>query len=305
MELLIKILTPELADIQTAAVDGKMDDTTLLPVEFSELEIKKASQREELESLYRILFEHPAIKSWFLSDVDEKSTEMRNDTIKAASAVISVFVERLLVYVKSVGIGGNLKEELNFYIDKVLKCINQEMTGSSKNTRLVMKLLLSLLNFLDFEKSHGVLNTILDIDKGSLQVDDSVIGIAKQLVLNLIAQDSLSLKLSENCVQNLVSLTSRIEDSELLDHVVCLLKKFSYLSILCSKQNVIELLENSVDTRLVEIMISNSVELWKCVEAWFIDTETLNEHKKQLMPLVLTFLHFETDSAGILIFLFY
>ena len=290
------MLTPDSAGFQLDSDnDMTMDDKTQLPVEFVELEVKKPSRKEELESLYRILLQHPSIRFWFLSCVDDPTAGGKD---RASSIVISEFMEALLGYIKSVGIGENLKEDLNFYVDRVLKFMNQGTDYTLNYTSLVMKLLLHLLDYLDIHKTHNVLSTVLDTDKENLTVNDSVVGIVMKLVANLTAQDRLTLRLNGKCIQNLVSLTSKTENSDLMEGVVGLLKKFPNLSVLCSEQNLIELLKNLADTRLAEILVSNSVDLRRCIGTWFKKCGKWDEWRKQLMPLVLVFLHFQEDTTG-------
>ena len=300
LNYILEFLTRTLASKNTDVVSehSHTEINTVLPSEFSELEIKKISRQEELESVYRVIFEHPSVKVWFLAGVDGPSSKPGSGSFtEAKSLVISEFVKNCLIHVKSVGIGINLREELNYYVNKILKYISNETKHSSENTSLVMELLGYLLDFLDAEKSISTLNTVLDLDKENLQRNENVIGITKQIVQNLSSQGVISL--GENCVQNLVSLTCKSEDTDLLDSIVDLLQKFPNLSVLCSEKNVAELLKTPSDTRLLEIMITNSVELRRCVETWFMKkTKFTKLNKKRIGRLIVTFLTLQSIASG-------
>ena len=300
LNYILEFLTRTLASKNTVSEHSDTERNTVLPSEFSELEIKKISRQEELESVYRVIFEHPSVKTWFLAGVDGPSSKPGSSSFtEAKSLVISEFVKNCLIHVKSVGIGINLREELNYYVNKILKYISNETKHSSENTSLVMELLDYLLDFLDAEKSISTLNTVLDLDKENLQRNENVIGITKQIVQNLSSQGVISLKLGENCVQNLVSLTCKSEDTDLLDSIVNLLQKFPNLSVLCSEKNVAELLKTPSDTRLLEIMITNSVELRRCVETWFMKKTKLTKlNKKRIGRLSVTFLNLQSIASG-------
>lgn len=293
LAFLKQILSPDANKIESEA--DEQDDTTL-PAEFSELEIKKPTGTQKLVEIYRMILESPIVKAWFLSEVDDSSPKKGN--CATLSADVTEFVMSLFKFIKALEIGVNLKEELSFYVDIVLKHVTHQRKSFSASDTLAVELLHHMLEFLDTENSINVLGTLLDVE-GKSHVSDSIIDITCQILNSLCSQNVLMVRLSDNCVQRLVKLASSSAEPVLMDAVLNLLRKFPNLTVLCSEKNVTELVEKQMDTKLLEIIISNSVELRNHLETLFVKKpKLLTESGKQILPLVLTLLCYQIEPTG-------
>ena len=293
LAFLTHLVSPE-----TLKVDSYTDScsNTTLPTEFSELEIKKSTGKEKLESIYRIILENPTIKSWFLDGIKDSTGKQRNT---ALTADVTNFVKTLLIFINDLDLGKSLEEELGFFIDKILECVTHQEDVMAGSNSVSVSLLTHVLNFLDTTKSISVLNSVLENNRGSLNNDGSLTDISKHIINSLCNQTRLSVKLSDSSVNNVVKLTCSSEDTVLLESVVHLFEKFPNLSVCCTEENLIELLQKYKKTVLLEIIISNNIKLRRYVEAWFTrKSRWVKENRKMILPLVERLLCFHTEQSG-------
>ena len=271
-------------------------DITPLPTEFSQLEVKKSTGIQKSEANYRIILENPTIKSWFLASVKGSDGKQRK---VALSAEVTNFIKNLLVFINDLDLGKSLAEELEFYVDKILKRVMGHEDSSSESDSDSVELLTHVLKFLDTTKSIKVLESVLEKSRESSGRDGSLILVTKHIIDSLSDQTRLSVKLSASCVNDLVKLTCSSNDTTLMQSVISLFKKFPNLSVLCTEENLTQLLQKHTETPLVEILMSNNIKLRTHIEARFMrKPKWVKENRRKILPLVKRLLCFHTTKSG-------
>ena len=293
MAFLTKRISPE-----TVKADPHTDtDINTQPTEFSELEVKKSTGKQKLEAIYRIILENPTIKSWFLASFIDSAGKQRKVVLSADE--VTNFVKNLLVFINDLDLGKCLEEELRFYVDKILKRVTGHEDISSESDGDSIELLTHVLKFLDTTTSISVLESVLEKPRESSGSDGSLILVTKHIVDSLCNKTRLSIYLTDNCVNDLVKLTCSSEDTSLMQSVICLFKKFPNLSVLCSGENLTQLLQKHTETPLVEILMSNNINLRTHIESWFMrKPKWMKENRKKILPLVKRLLRFHTMKSG-------